>query len=240
MARALSPTVTTTESNGRVLAAPPRRSALSRVRGSLALAVVFAVLAALFYLVAAGGQGGVPVAVAAHDLQAGEALDDAAVRFVDVSASEQFLATLVGPEDMAGLRGGVLSRPIANGTAVGRADVVAATAGGQARSMSIPVEPEHAAGGALQVGDLVDVIDGGDSAGPPSYAVTGVRVVAVSSRRSGTVGSAASKSWITVALPDGPLPDGQAALAMAAAIAHGKVEVVRSTGAAVLAPATGR
>jgi len=225
------------ETNGASLGPPPRRSAFSRVRGSLALAVVFAVLAGLFYLAAAASNSGVQVGVASRDLRAGEALEGTALRYVDVSGSKAFLATLLRPRDMASVRGFVLTHPVGNGAAVGRGDLVPAGAATQARSMSIPVDAEHAAGGTIQVGDIVDVIDGGDNASAPSYAVTGVQVVAVSKPSSASLGGAGSKSFIAVALPDGPQPDGQAALRLAAAIGHAKVEVVRATGAASLPPA---
>lgn len=213
------------------LGPPPRRSPLSRVRGSLALAVVFAVLAGLFYLLAASGGSGESIAVAARDLRAGEALDAGVVRYVEVSGAPAFMATLLGPEDLAQVNGFVLTHAITEGSPIGHGDLVSPAAGAQARSMSIPVEDEHAAGGAIGVGDIVDVIDGGENGVAPSYAVTGVQVVAVSAASDGTLGSSGNKSWIAVALPDGPLFDGQAALRLAAAIQHGKVEVVRSTGA---------
>ncbi len=236
MARALSvgaPAVHA-ETNGQSLGAAPHRSAFSRVRGSLALAVVFAVLAGLFYLVAANGHSGVQVAVASRDLRVGETIDAGAVSYVDVSGSKALLATLLRPQDMASVQGFVLTHAVVKDAAVGRGDVVPAGAGSQARSMSIPVDAEHAAGGTIQVGDTVDVIDGGDNGSAPSFAATGVQVVGVSRPSTGALGGGSTKSFIAVALPDGPQPDGQAALRLAAAIDHAKVEVVRSTGAASL------
>lgn len=238
------------ETNGQAIGPPPPRSAFSRVRGSLALAVVLAIFAGLFYLAAASGQSGQQVAVAARDLRPGEALDAGALRYVDVSGSKAFIATLLRPKDMAAVRGFVLIHGVAGGSAVGRDDVASAAtaAGSQARSMSIPVDTEHAAGGSVRVGDVVDVIDGGENAGAASYAVTGVQVVAVSKPTTGGIGGSSAKSSITVALPDGAQPDGQAALRVATAIDHGKVQIVRSTGAAALpavppaksAPSSGR
>lgn len=227
------------ETNGQVPHLPSR-GLFGRVRGTLAVAVVFAVLAGLFYLVAVGGNSGVQVAVAARDLRPGDSLEPGAVRYVDVSGSAAVVATLVRPDDVASLRGSVLSHPVTAGSVLTRDDVVPAGTGAQPRSMSIPVDPEHAAGGSVAVGDVVDVIDGGDSNAPPSYALTGARVLAVSRPSTTGLGSGAAKSSITIALPDGPLPDGRPALAVAAAIQRGKVEVVRSTGAAALPPAATR
>jgi len=241
MARVLAPpgAPVVTESNGQI-PAPPRRGLFGRVRGSLALAVVCAVLAGLFFLVAVNGQAGTQVAVAARDLRPGNALDAGAVRYVDISGSKAVLATLVRSGELDSLRGSVLSHPVPAGSVLSRADLVPAGAGTQPRSMSIPVDAEHAAGGSIAVGDLVDVIDGGDTGGTPSYALTGARVVAVSRPGGGTLGSGSAKPSITVALPDGPLPDGRVALAVAAAIQHNRVEVVRSTGAASLPAAANR
>jgi Flp pilus assembly protein CpaB len=204
------------------------------VRGSLAIAVVFSVLAGLFFLAAVNGRSGTQVAVAARDLRPGDPIDEGAVRYVDVSGPGAVLATLVRSGDLDALRGSVLSHPVPSGAVLSRDDLVPAAAGSQPRWMSIPVDAEHAAGGSIAVGDIVDVIDGGDTGGTPSYALTGARVVAVSRPSGGALGSGSGKSSITVALPDGPLPDGRAALAVATAIRHDKVEVVRSTGAASL------
>lgn len=225
------------EPNGQV-PAPPRRGLFGRVRGSLALAVICAVLAGLFFLVAVNGRSGTQVAVAARDLRPGDTLDPGALRYVDVRGSDAVLTTLVRAGDVASLRDSVLSHPVRSGSVLTRDALV--PAGVQPRSMSIPVDAEHAAGGAIVVGDLVDVIDGGETGAAPSYALTGARVLAVSRPTGGALGSGAAKSSITVALPDGPVPDGRAALAVAAAIRHDKVEVVRSTGAAALPPALAR
>jgi len=235
MARAAAPpdAPVVAETNGQV-PRPPTRGLFGRVRGTLALAVVFAVLAGLFYLVAVGGNSGVQVAVAARDLRPGDSLGAGAVRYVDVSGSAGVVRTLVRPADLDSLRGSVLSHAVTAGSMLSRDDVVAAGTGAQQRSMSIPVDAEHAAGGAIVVGDVVDVIDGGDSNAAPSYALTGARVLAVSRPSTGGLGAGSAKSSITVALPDGPIPDGRPALAVAAAVGHGKVEVVRSTGAPAL------
>jgi Flp pilus assembly protein CpaB len=238
MARVLTSPAVDTAANGLGLGPPPRRRLLSRVRASLALAVVLAVLAGLLYLAAAGGRSGVQVAVAARDLRAGEPLDPGALRYVDAGGSKAFLAGFLRPQDLASVRGSVLAHPVAAGTAIARTDLVPAAAGGQARTMSIPVDAEHAAGGAIRVGDVVDVIDGGENGAAPTYAVTGVAVVALSRPSGNTLAAAGAKPSITVALPDAAADNGQAALRVAAAIDHGRVEVVRATGAAVLPPVT--
>lgn len=211
----------------RVVPAPPRRPVTTRVPPSLALAVVAAVLAALFFLRATGGPEGVLVAVAARDIAAGEAVAIGDLRFSEVAASPRVLATLVPRKDLAALDGTIATRGIVEGSPLLRADLVAPAAGGGQRAMSLPVEREHAVGGALRPGDRVDVIDGAEG----SYVVTDAEVLAVPSLSSGTLSGTGTYA-ITIAV------DAQGALRLAAAIAGGKIEVVRSTGADVLPPPT--
>ena len=212
----------------RVVPAPPRRPVTTRVPPSLALAVVAAVLAALFYLRATGGPEGVLVAVAARDIVAGEAVGTGDFRFSEVAASPRVLATLVRRKDLAGLGGAIATRGIVEGSPLLRADLVARAAGGGQRAMSLPVEREHAVGGALRPGDRVDVIDGAEG----SYVVTNAEVLAVPNLSSDTLSGTTGNYAITIAV------DAQGALRLAAAIAGGKVEVVRSTGADALPPPT--
>jgi Flp pilus assembly protein CpaB len=90
--------------------------------------------------------------------------------------------------------------------------------------MSIPVEAAHAVGGALAVGDRLDVIQV-DEGGQARYVVSGAEVLAVNRPDSGVIGAAASSSSLTVAV------DARQALRLAAAIRGQRFELVRSTGA---------
>lgn len=227
---ATSAVVTPTQTNGQ-LPAPPRRPFFSRVRGNLAVAVVFAVLAGLFNLLAVGGRSGTPVAVASRDLRAGETFDAGAVRFLDVSGSKAFIATLLRPADVAAMGGFVLTHSLTSGSPVSRDDVAASAAPSQQRSMSIPVPEEKAVGGTVRVGDHVDVIDGGGNGIDPSYVVTDVEVLGVS-KGSDSLSSTSHNSFVTVAVPDGG-----AALRLAGAIERNKVQILRSTGATPLSSA---
>ncbi|MDP9388566.1 MAG: RcpC/CpaB family pilus assembly protein [Actinomycetota bacterium] len=204
---------------------PPRRPVSARVPPSLALAVVAGVLAALFYLRGTGGPEGVRVAVAARDIPTGEAVGMGDLRFSEVVASPVLLRQLVPRGDLAALKDSIAARRIVEGSPLLRADLVAPAAGRQQRAMSLPVEREHAVGGALRPGDRVDVIDGAEG----SYVVTNAEVLAVPDLSTGTL-SGTGDYAITIAV------DAQAALRLAAAIAGGKVEVVRSTGADALPP----
>src|SRR4051812_24605576 len=141
-----------TQTNGQV-PAPPRRPFFSRVRGNLAVAVVFAVLAGFFNLLAVGGRAGEPVAVAARDLRGGETFDAGAVRYLDVKGSKAFMATLLRPADVGSMNGFVVTHAVTAGSPVGRDDLAASAAPSQQRSMSVPVPPERAVGGGVRVGD---------------------------------------------------------------------------------------
>ncbi|MBW3642280.1 MAG: Flp pilus assembly protein CpaB [Actinobacteria bacterium] len=212
-----------------VIPQPPRRPVGTRVPPSLALAVVAGVLAALFYLRATGGAEGIPVAVAARDIPAGEVVGIADVRFTEISASTGLLAELVPRREMAALNGSIAARTIVAGSPLLRDDFVDPASGGRQRAMSLPVDREHAVGGALRPGDRVDVIDGAEA----SYVITNAEVLAVPKPLTDTL-RGTGRYAITIAV------DAQGALRLAAAITRGKVEVVRSTGAEALpAPAAG-
>lgn len=206
-----------------LIARRPRRPISTRVPPSLALAIVAGVLAALFYLRSTGGPEGVPVAVAVRDIPVGEAVRIGDLRFTEVAASSRLLGELVPRDQLAALNGAIAGRSIAEGSPLLRDDLVAAVAGGRQRAMSLPVEREHAVGGKLRPGDRVDVIDGTVA----SYVITNAEVLDVPRPVSDTL-SGTGRYAITIAV------DAQGALRLAAAIAGGKVEVVRSTGAAPL------
>ncbi len=91
--------------------------------------------------------------------------------------------------------------------------------------MSIPVPREKAVGGGLRVGDRVDVIDVVD--GEAAFVMADAQVVSVSSAATsgGITSGAAGDFFVVVEV------DARQALAVAEALADGKVDVVRSTGA---------
>lgn len=215
------------QGDGQVLSAPKRRLA-SRVPPTLGLAVVAGVLAMLFYLVATGSNEGVPVAVAARDIGAGERVDPAAVRFSEVTASSSVRSKLLQAKDLPAMRGFVTTHPIAAGSLLQRADLAPPAAPGQQRAMSFAVDAEHAVGGALRPGDRIDIVDGSDA----TYVVAGAEVLDVAKPSSSALATS-RRVTITVAV------DAQGALRLAAAIQNGKVEVVRSTGASPVPPSSG-
>lgn len=124
-----------------------------------------------------------------------------------------------------------VSQPIAAGDPIRRSDLLASGEGSALRSMSIPVARENAVGGALRVGDRVDVIDVVD--GQSAFVVSGAQVTMVPATSvSGGLTRGVDRDFFVVVQVSA-----EEVLALAEALADGKVDVVRSTGANP-APAT--
>ena len=206
------------------LPAPRRRGLAGRFPAPLAVAVVFGLLAFVAFLVVTGRGERARVAVAARDLGPGEVVDAAALRYVELDATEPVLATLVTPEAAAGLAGHVAAGDLHAGEVVSRSDLVAPAADQGRRAMSLAVDRAHAVAGALRRGDRVDVVATRD--GAARFLVTGAEVLSVEDRAGGV--AAATSFSITLAV------DAEQALALASAMGsrNDGLEVVRATGAA--------
>ena len=89
--------------------------------------------------------------------------------------------------------------------------------------MSVPVDPEHAVGGALRVGDRVDVIEVQEDRA--TYVAIGLEVIGINESGSGGALDGLGSYSVTVAVDDAT------ALRLAAAIRADRFELVRSTGA---------
>jgi Flp pilus assembly protein CpaB len=98
------------------------------------------------------------------------------------------------------------------------------------RAMSVPVEAEHAVGGALRAGDQVDIVGVAD--GRATWVVLGADVLDMPAPESaGGLGDISAYA-VTIAVSE------DQALRLALALREGHVEVLRATGAApVAAPA---
>lgn len=202
--------------------ATPRRARMPHLSlGHLAVAVaaLLAFVANVAFLRSMDER--VAVAVAARDISGGEPIRAGDLTTTQLGADDTVMAGLVVSLD--GTEGMVAGRDIAAGELVSRADLLGSVAPAGMTAMAVPIDPAHAAGGDIRVGDRVDLVDV-DAAGMASYVVRDVPVVSVSESGTGAL-SVSSGRHIVVGL------DEQAVLAVAAAIADGEVDVVLTTGA---------
>lgn len=162
------------------------------------------------------------VAVASRPLAAGSALADGDIRLIPVSASFEGFEGLVTEEQVSGLTGNVLRSSFDEGELIRAAEIASPELRSGFRSMSIPIPIEHAVGGAIAVGDRVDVISVVD--GASRYVAADLEVIGVSAGDGASIGISSS-FHVVVAV------NGEEALAIAGAIDSGALEIVRSTGA---------
>lgn len=192
-----------------------RAAALTWLAGSLAFVLTASVLR--------DRAEQVEVLVAAQDIPAGAEITDEMVRTSEIDADSPLVSGLV---DLDGLRPGELAAvPISAGSALRTSDLAAAGRGDGLRSMSIEVDRAQAVGGGLAIGDRIDVIDVVD--GDATYVVRDAEVTSVPAAPTGRgiTGGAGSSYFVVVRV------DADDALALAAAIDRGALQVVRSTGA---------
>ena len=199
-----------------------RRNPLTRVSAAHLLMVLAGVLAFATNLVVLRNLDETrAVAVAAIDLPAGRTLEAIHIRAVEVDVEEEVYARLIPWAEATTLVGQVSAHPIGEGDLVQPGDFRDASGPAGLRSMSIPIDAEHAVGGQLGSGDRIDLILVGDDG--PRYVLAGAEVLAVSA--TGELGALGSGDfYIVVAV------DADAALRVAQAIRDGRIEVVRSTG----------
>lgn len=96
-----------------------------------------------------------PAWVAARDLAPGDVVGSEDLRIVDVN-----LPADVGAHYVTGatsLSGSVVTRPVAAGSLLPTSAVTLEANTGPGRLLTVPVAPEHAVGGGLRPGDLVDI-----------------------------------------------------------------------------------
>ena len=199
-----------------------RRNPLTRVSAAHLLMVLAAVLAFATNLVVLRNLDQTrAVAVAAIDLPAGREVQSIHLRAVEVDVDDEVYATLVPWAAATSLVGQVTAHAINEGVLVEKADFRDPSGPAGLRSMSIPIDAEHAVGGELGSGDRIDLILVSDEG--PRYVLAAAEVLAVSP--TGELGALASGDfYIVVAV------DVDEALLVAEAIRDGRIEVVRSTG----------
>jgi Flp pilus assembly protein CpaB len=173
----------------------------------------------------------VNIAVAREDVASGVALRQSLFRRAELPADSELTDGLVAYEELAH-GSSVTDRPVAAGDPLRRSDLRGRGDTKGLRSVSIPVARSHAAGGAIEVGDRVDVIDVVD--GTATFVVTDAEVARIAGDSSpGGITGGATQEFFVVVLVDAP-----GALAVAQAVADGTVDIVVSTGAAPVTSVT--
>lgn len=202
---------------------PATRPARRRISASHLLVAVVVVLAFTLNLLALQDRTAtVQVAVADRPISAGSTFSTDNVRTVEIAGDFEGLASLVQQSQLQSFEGWVVERFVPEGGLIDVSMLVEPGAPTGLRSMSIPVEVEHAAGGTIGTGDRIDIISVVD--GAARYVTTDVEVLGVSETESGSFGAAGSYH-IVVAV------DAEQALELAQAIKAASIEIVRSTGA---------
>ena len=220
-----------------VQAGPIRRPERSLPSGRAALGGLLVTIAALGTLLAYGSAHSAPKGrflVATRDVAAGAPLGrsdvrvarfdlppDLAERVADASAQSQFtdLVTLA---------------PIRAGEPILRANLIRKSGGATSREMSVSLDSAQAAGGHLQIADRVDVLAtfGSGTDARTELVAADLPIVRLD-RADGSITSSRAAMTITLAFDDPALE-----LSMAQAIAVGKVQLVRTTGAAARSQAS--
>ncbi len=200
-----------------------RRGPFSRLSAAHLLMVVAAVLAfSVNLLVLRSRDDTVAVVAVAAPVAAGEIVTAADFKVAQVDVAPDILAALHRWDEVDNISGRVTTRALIPGELVGPSSFVDPAATQGRRSMSVPIEPAHAVGGLLAPGDRIDLILVTEAG--PSYVLTGAEVLAVADSDRSGLGSVGGFHVVIAVEAD-------EALAVAAAINQGDLELVRSTGA---------
>lgn len=202
---------------------PARRRSGRRPSATHVLIAVVVILAFVLNLLVLQDRGTTTlVAVAESPLTAGSPFDPSSVRLVPIDSSFEGLDALMTEDELSQGQGWVMARSVPAGGLIAVDDLADPGSASGLRSMSLPVPLEHAAGGSLVVGDLVDVISVVD--GSARFIATGLEVISVSDPGAGSIGSTTAHH-VTVAVQPGE------ALRLAEALDDASLELVRATGA---------
>lgn len=194
------------------------------------LMVAAGVLAALLNFVALrGGDDATWVVTAGRDIQPGEILTSDLLTTVQLADDAPLLGGLVTADRMGELDGSTAAARIGAGEPVLRSAVAPPGSADGLRAMSVPIDPSHAVGGRLRIGDRVDVIEVHD--GGARYVATDVAVIGIAEPATGGALGGLGAYSITLAVDDAT------ALRLAVGLRGDRLEIVRSTGAP--APAEG-
>ena len=168
-----------------------------------------------------------PMLAAARDIAPGTVIDGHLLRVTRVHVDAGVLATLVGASELSTLRGRIAIDAIPAGTLLTRSELRAAKDGDAPRAMSFPIPRSRAVGGALRVGDRIDVLSVVRNTGVSAYVASDVQVLAFSGAGSGPLQGSDDAS-VTIAV------DSDAAARIASAQETGSITLVRATGATPL------
>ena len=209
-----------------------RRAIASRLSTGHVVMVLAGVLGALFTLnVLRAADHTRPMLAAARDIAPGTVIGSRALRVVRVHVDDQVLATLFAASELDSLRGHVAVAHVSAGALLSRNSIRAAASGDAPRAMSFPIPRSRAVGGALVVGDRVDVLGVRRTTGQSAYVATDVQVLAFSTRASGPLQGSDDAS-VTIAI------DADSAGLIASALETGSITLIRATGAAPIGRAT--
>lgn len=163
----------------------------------------------------------VGVWAAARDLPVGEGLGPADLEQIQVQMPDDLLSRYATSLDR--LDGGILLHPLHAGELIALNGVGTGPAAISGRSLTIPVSPEHSAGGRLQVGDRIDVFATFDAGDLRARTVAVARAVEVL----GTVdsGGLITGEEATVGITVAATPEEAARLAFA--IRTGEIDLAR-------------
>lgn len=200
---------------------PRKRPALAHILIALAVILAFG----LNYLALQSRDATTLVAVADAELLPGSAIDSSVFRLEEVDAGLPGIDGLIVEADMEAISGWIVQHPVSAGSLVPMSSLVPPASGAGLRLMSIPVTSEHAAGASIVAGDQIDVISVVD--GVPGFVAEALEVISVADADQGALAVGAGYHVVVAVEPD-------QALALAAAIDSGSLELVRATGAAVM------
>jgi Flp pilus assembly protein CpaB len=168
---------------------------------------------------------------AARDLPRGAALGPGDLVVAEVRLPSRVSDRYLGSE--AAVEGAVLERAVTAGELIPSEWVASGISEVTGREMTVPVAPEHAVGGSLRTGDIVDVYATFDPEGTPARTTLIARAIEVLAlvEAGGLVLDEDAKVGVTVAVS----PEEAARLAFA--IRTADVDLVRVVGTPDLGPA---
>ena len=220
-------------------AKPPRAAKFRRPqRWTLGhvLPVVLAIFTLIFVLAALRDRAAqTSVVVAARQIPAGAAINTGDTRVVKMHSSDaHHLTGLIPATQLTGTL--TAAAPIGQGEPILASQTVTGPAGGAGLgAMSIPIPADQADGGAINVGDQVDVINGSSTGA--TYVAQHLSVLAVAApKTTGLLSTTATNYSITVAVNQSTALRLAAALAATSGTTSNNLEVIRSTGETGPAP----